>query len=93
MVEETPEEVQRVLSLLERLPAAGKRNELWKGVLETSRLISKHGKLAAVALVGRGVTPAAAREILEGEKKLSGKFLELILSKEREALLRRFKWA
>jgi len=93
MVEETPEEVQRVLSLLERLPTSGKRNELWKEVLETSRLISKHGKLAAVALVGRGVTPAAAKEILEGEKKLSGKFLELVLGKEREALLRRFRWA
>jgi len=46
-----------------------------------------------VALVGRGVTPEAAKEILEGEKKLSGKFLELILGKEREALLRRFRWA
>jgi rRNA processing protein Krr1/Pno1 len=44
-----------------------------------------------VALVGRGVKPEDAKEILEGEKKLSGKFLELILNKEREALLWRFR--
>ncbi|KUO40135.1 MAG: hypothetical protein AVW06_02805 [Hadesarchaea archaeon DG-33-1] len=92
MVEEAPEEVQRVLSLVDRLPATGKRNKLWKEVMETSKLISKHGKLVAVALVGRGVTPAAAKEILKREKRLSGKFLELVLGKEREALLRRFRW-
>jgi ATP-dependent Lhr-like helicase len=91
MVEETPDDVQRVLSLVERLPAAGKRNELWKEMQETSKLISKHGKLAAVALVGRGVKPEDAKVILEGEKKLSGKFLELILNKEREVLLWRFR--
>jgi ATP-dependent Lhr-like helicase len=92
MVEEVPQEVQRVFSLLERQPAQAKRNKLWREILDTSKLISKYGKLAAIALAGRGMTPAAAGEILEREGKLSGRFLELVLAKEREKLLQRFRF-
>ncbi len=86
MAEETSDEVRRALEFPKR------KGKIWKSILDTSKLISKHGRLAAVALAARGITPEAAKEILGKEKKLSGKFLELVLRKEREALLKRFKW-
>lgn len=86
MVEETVDEVQRALELPKR------KGKIWKSISDTSRLISRYGKLAAIALAGRGITPSAAEEILKKEKRLSGKFLELVLKKEREALLQKFKW-
>jgi len=89
MVETPAEEVQRAIELFER----GRRGSTWRELQESAKLISQHGKLAALALVGRGVTPAVAREILAKEQKLSSKFLELLLRKEREALFRRFGWA
>jgi ATP-dependent Lhr-like helicase len=89
MVETPAEEVQRAIELFER----GRRGSTWRELQESAKLISQHGKLAALALVGRGVTPTVAREILAKEQKLSSKFLELLLRKEREALFRRFGWA
>jgi hypothetical protein len=86
-VEEPEEEVRRALELFER----GRKTPLWRKLTETSRLVSRYGKLAVVALAGRGVTPAAAREILARSPKLSKSFLELVLRKEREAMFRRFK--
>jgi hypothetical protein len=77
-----------VIDLLKR----GHKSRLWREALESAKLISRRGKLAAMALAGRGVTPSAAREILEREQRLSSKFLELVLKKEREALFRRFRW-
>ena len=89
MVEEPAEEVGRAIELLER----GRKTQTWMELLESAELISHHGKLAALALVGRGLTPAAAEEILAREPSFSGKFLELLLRKEREALFRRFGWS
>jgi ATP-dependent Lhr-like helicase len=89
MVEKPEDEVRRTIESLER----GKKTSTWQELLESSKLISQYGKLAAVALVGRGVTPAAARDILSKEQKLSNRFFELLLQREREALLKRFKWA
>jgi len=89
MIEKPAEEVRRAIELLER----GRKSPTWRGLQESAKLINLYGKLAALALVGRGVTPAAAREILAKEQKLSSKFLELLLRKEREALFRRFRWA
>ncbi len=88
MVEKSGEEVQRAIELVDR----GRKITLWQELLESAKLISQHGKLAALALVGRGVTPAGARDILAKEPKFSNKFLELLLRKEREALLKRFRW-
>jgi len=89
MVETPAEEVQRAIELFER----GRRGSTWRELQESAKFIGQHGKLAALARVGRGVTPAVAREILAKEQKLSSKFLELLLRKEREALFRRFGWA
>jgi len=89
MAEKPEEEVQRAIELAGK----GRKIALWQELLESAKLISQYGKLAAIALVGRGVTPTTAREILAKEQKLSNKFFELLLQKEREALLKRFKWA
>jgi ATP-dependent Lhr-like helicase len=89
VVEKSAEEVQWTIELLER----GRKSPTWQELQESAKLIGQYGKLAALALVGRGVTPAAAGEILAKEQKLSSKFLELLLRKEREALFRRFRWA
>ncbi|MDI6642884.1 MAG: DEAD/DEAH box helicase [Candidatus Hodarchaeaceae archaeon] len=89
MVEESKEEVRRAIELVDR----GRKVPLWQELLESAKLISQYGKPAALALVGRDITPAVAREILAEEPKFSNKFLELLLRKEREALFKRFKWA
>ena len=91
LIERGPEEVWRVLELLERSPEKGKQSKVWKEVQETSKLISRYGKLAAIVLVGRGISPSEAGKILEEEDRLSDRLLELVLRKEREALLQRYK--
>jgi len=88
MVEESEDEVRRAIELAGR----GREVAIWHEILESSKLISQYGKPAALVLVGRGIAPSAAREILSKEPKFSNKFLELILKKEREMLFKRFKW-
>ena len=58
--------------------------------LETAKLMSKYGKLAAVALAGRKLKTSDIEKILSEEKALSDKFFELIIDAERNALKRRF---
>lgn len=58
--------------------------------METAKLMSKYGKLAAVALAGRKLKTSDVEKILSEEKTLSDKFFELILDAERNALKRRF---
>ena len=89
MAEEPKEEVQRAIEFVGR----GRKIPLWQKLLESARLISQYGKPAALALVGRSITPAAAGEILAKEPKFSNKFLELILRREREVMFKRFKRA
>lgn len=92
LVEREPQEVWRILELLDKTPEKGRQSKAWREIEETSKLISRWGKVAAIALVSRGITPFEAAEILEEEDRLSDKFLELVLKKEREALLQRYKW-
>jgi ATP-dependent Lhr-like helicase len=87
VVEEPAEEVQRSLELLER----GRETPTWRKLVESSKLVSDYGKPAAVALAGRGVSPTAAREILAKAPRISHRFLELVLWKEREAMFRGFR--
>ncbi|MFN4133127.1 MAG: DEAD/DEAH box helicase, partial [Candidatus Hadarchaeales archaeon] len=54
MVDEPQEEVWRVIELFQK----GRKTALWKKLTDTSKLIKRYGKPAAVALGGRGVTPA-----------------------------------
>ena len=86
MVEEPAEDVRRAVELLER----GKENEVWKRLVKTSEVIGEYGKLAAIALAGRGITPSVAREILKKEKSFSTSFLQTLLLREKSAMLRRW---
>jgi len=88
MAEEPEDEVRRAIDLAAR----GREVALWQEILESSKLVSQHGKAAALGLAGRGLTPAAVKDILAKEPKFSNKFLELVLKKEREALFKRFRW-
>jgi ATP-dependent Lhr-like helicase len=58
--------------------------------METAKLMSKYGKLAAVALAGRRLKISDVEKILSQEKILSDKFFELIIDAERNALKKRF---
>jgi len=58
--------------------------------VETAKLMSKYGKLAAVALAGRRLKTSDVEKVLSEEKILSDKFFELVIEAERNALKRRF---
>ena len=58
--------------------------------VSTAQLISKYGKVAAVALSARKVTPADVAGVLDKEPKLTDRFYELVLEAERKALSKRF---
>ncbi|MEM0358459.1 MAG: DEAD/DEAH box helicase [Candidatus Hadarchaeales archaeon] len=86
MAEEPEEEVRKAAELAER----GREGEVWKKVVESARLLSRYGRLAALALAGRHITPKAAEEILKREREFSTSFIERVLEKEREEMLRRW---
>jgi ATP-dependent Lhr-like helicase len=59
--------------------------------LQTSQLIAKYGKAAAVALSARKVRSSDVAGVLEKEPKLSDRFYELVLEAERKTLSNRFR--
>lgn len=68
-----------------------KTERKWQGqALETARLMSKHGKPAAVALSGRRLKTSDVKEILRKDAMLTDRFFELVVEAERKALKRRF---
>ena len=58
--------------------------------VQTSRLIAKYGKTAAVALSARKVRSKDIANVLNKEHKLTDRLYELVLEAERKALSRRF---
>jgi ATP-dependent Lhr-like helicase len=58
--------------------------------MQTSELINKYGKVAAVALSARKVQAKDVAEVLSKESKLTERFYELVLEAERKALSKRF---
>jgi ATP-dependent Lhr-like helicase len=80
------------------LPVIEKRGEkltkseerLKERALETSRLIRKYGKTAAVALSARSVHASEVERVLQKEPKLSDTFFELVLDAERKAISKSF---
>jgi len=58
--------------------------------VETARLISDYGRVAAVVLVGKRVRPPDAEEVLLEEQRLNDRLFELIGEAEKKALRRRF---
>jgi len=72
----------------ERLTKIEQKWHGWAG--ETAKLMTKHGKPAAVALSGRRLKPSDVDEILREERDLTERFFELIIESEKKALKRRF---
>ena len=58
--------------------------------LQTSELIAKYGKAAAVALSARRIQSSNVACVLEMEPKLTDRFYELVLEAERKVLSKRF---
>jgi ATP-dependent Lhr-like helicase len=57
---------------------------------DTAKLVARHGRIAAVALVGRKISPRDALKILRKSRTVSSNFLEMVMSAEKAALKRRF---
>ncbi|HVP26711.1 MAG TPA: DEAD/DEAH box helicase [Candidatus Bathyarchaeia archaeon] len=85
-------EEDKALAIIDKKGEKLAKNEerLKHYALQTSQLIAKYGKPAAVALSARRVQPSDVREVLEKEHKLSDKFYELVLDAERKAMSKRF---
>ncbi|NIR16023.1 MAG: hypothetical protein GWN86_19715, partial [Desulfobacterales bacterium] len=71
----------RVYSLLEKKGQRLNKMErrMHRQAIETGRLLRKYGKVAAVGLCGRRLSPEEVEKILEEEKELSDRFFELVL--------------
>ncbi len=67
-----------------------KEQRLKTYAVQTSELIGKYGKPAAVALSARKVRSKEILKLLGNENSLTGRFYELVLEAERKALSRRF---
>jgi len=82
----TEEEVREALEFKQR----GKTTKLWKELVETSKLIAEYGKIAALALVGRGVEVHGAKRILSASRAPDDRFFEQVIEEEKRALFRSF---
>jgi len=89
MVEEPPE---RVKQMLLKTRKGVRRDKVLAEISSTSKLISRYGKPAAVALAGSGITPSLAEEVLKEGDWSTGRFYETVLEKERRALAQKFRW-
>jgi ATP-dependent Lhr-like helicase len=85
-------EEEKTLSLVEKRgeKLAKAEEKLREYAVETSELMAKYGKPAAVALSARKIASKDAAAVLEKEPKLSSRFYELVMEAERKALSRRF---
>jgi len=63
---------------------------IWRDLKRSASLISKFGKVAAIALVS-GLPQKRIDEILEKEPRLSSRFYELLYEERKELSLRRFR--
>jgi len=79
-------------SLVEKRGAKLAKHErkLRRRAEETSKLLSRYGKAAAVVLSGRNLKASDAKGILTKEGSLSDELFELVVEAERDALKRRF---
>ena len=82
----------RVQSLVDKRGEKLTKNEqkINRRATKTARLVSKYGKIAAVALSGRNVQFSDVKELLGKENRLSNNFFELIIEAEKKSLKRKF---
>ncbi|MEM4704652.1 MAG: DEAD/DEAH box helicase [Candidatus Bathyarchaeia archaeon] len=85
-------EEEKVLPIVEKNGEKLTKEEakLQRRALQTSELISKYGKAAAVAFCARKLQPSDVAEILQKNARLNDKFYELVLEAERKALSKGF---
>ena len=86
-------EEEKVLQLIEKRGEKLAKNEekMWVHAKQTSELIEKYGKAAAVGLSARRVSIMDIVAVMSKTPKLSDKFYELVLEAERKALNKRFR--
>jgi len=85
-------EEEKIMPLIEKKGKNLTANEekLRRQAIQTSKLISKYGKAAVVALCARSVQPSDIKHVLEKESTLNDRFYELVLEAERKAISKRF---
>ncbi len=85
-------EEEKALPLIEKKGERLTKGEkkLREEAIETAKLVSKYGKVAAIALSGRRLRVDDVRDILSKESRPTDRFFELIIEAERNALKRRF---
>ena len=81
-------EVRRLFEREER--GATIKERWWTRAKRSAKVISTHGKRAAIVLAGRRISLEDTLKILEGTEDLSDRFFEQILEAERRALKKRF---
>ncbi len=91
MLEEEKRSVLRTLDRVKDKSKKGRGGRTWKRIEETSNLISKHGKAAAGALAGKGITPSAAERILKKDDEISDRFLDAVIDEEKKSLFSRYR--
>jgi ATP-dependent Lhr-like helicase len=85
-------EEEKALPIIEKKGEKLTKSEekLRKQAMQTSLLIAKYGKTAAVALCARRVQSSDVSDILQEEPRPNDRFYELVLEAERKALTKRF---
>lgn len=91
LVEEEVRSVRRTLDRVKGSSKKGRNEKTWKSIDKTSALVSKYGKAAAAALVGKGIKPPGAERILEEESEINDRFLDKVIDEEKKSMIRRYK--
>jgi hypothetical protein len=90
MVEESEEDVYRMLDLIGRTAKGSSPRKIWRRALDTASLISSYGKKAAIVLASESLSIDQAKEILIDVKEISGRLFEAINEAERTNIMKRF---
>ncbi len=93
MVEESEEDVYRVLDLMGRTTGRSFHRKIWRKALDAANLISSYGKRAAIVLASESLSIDQAKEILKDVKMVSSRLFEAINEAERTNIMKRFSKA
>ncbi|MGQ9719552.1 MAG: DEAD/DEAH box helicase [Nitrososphaerales archaeon] len=90
----TDEPVEKVMSLCEKMLSikdpSDKEKSMLRKATRSAELIAKYGFAAIMVLVSRGVGTSDASMVLEEERNVNDRLIELIMEAEKKALKRRF---
>jgi len=84
---DTPEAIEKIQKK-RSLSEADKR--VVESLVESSKLLKKHGKIVAYILAGRRLTATDVRTVLKRTQRPTDRLFDLIMEQERKALRRRF---